>query len=148
MTENEYCIRIVGGRTNTPGCTDKWKGPPISVSRNGVLVGATQKGFAQEDFCIPLGQVDPENDIFEVSVENETGNGCISSISVDGVALMFGPNKDMFHYWSITLDAVNICQTPHSQLLDSGQPVKWGMHLKSFEFQNGQIISDECICKS
>ena len=76
---NEYCIRIVGGSTNTPGCTHKWKGPPVEFAKNGVALGTLPKGFVQEDFCLPLDQVDPQNDIFEFSVDTELYSGIVST---------------------------------------------------------------------
>ena len=79
VKQNEYCIRIVGGSTKTPGCTKKWKGPPVEFTKNGVSLGTLPKGFVQEDFCLPLDQVDPQNDIFELSVDAELYSGFVST---------------------------------------------------------------------
>ena len=64
--------------------------------------------------------------------------------------MMFGPNKDMFHNWFITNeDTIIRCYpAPNQLLLDDGQPVSnWGVMYNSYQFQNGQIISDDCIGK-
>ena len=70
---NEYCIRITGGRTNTPGCASSWQSSPVTLFRNGNEVGILSSGYYQEDFCFPIDQVDSKNDIFELLVNGSDG---------------------------------------------------------------------------
>lgn len=70
---NEYCIRITGGRTNTPGCASTWQSSPITLFRNGNEVGILSSGWDQADFCLPIDQVDFKNDIFELVIYGSDG---------------------------------------------------------------------------
>ena len=70
MSDN-YCIRIIGGRTQTPGCHFQSAGSPVNVSQNGNTVATLATGFLKEDIC--LQSVDPENDIFELSLTGSYG---------------------------------------------------------------------------
>ena len=74
MNENQYCIRITGGRSNTPGCNPTWESSSITLNRNGVKVGTVPKGFTKTDFCLTSqDQVDSKNDVFEMSVDGSDG---------------------------------------------------------------------------
>ena len=73
MDENQYCIRIISCDSNTPGGANKWRGSPLTLSRNGNTIGVLQSGFSMEDFCLAIDQVDQENDIFEISTSGTDG---------------------------------------------------------------------------
>ena len=73
MNDNQYCIRITAGKTNTPACDVSYAGSPVKVTQNGVEIGTLATRFTQEDFCMSLDQVDPENDIFELTVNASDG---------------------------------------------------------------------------
>ena len=86
MDENQYCIRIVSGNSNTPGGDDSWMGSPLTLSRNGNTLVVLQSGFTQEDYCLTMDQVDQENDIFELSVSGGDGvSDRISFLDVENV---------------------------------------------------------------
>ena len=71
MNENKYCIRVVAGRSKTPGCNWTYASSPVTLSRNGIAVGTLANGFSQKDFC--LDGVDSKNDIFKMTVTGSDG---------------------------------------------------------------------------
>ena len=74
VRENEYCIRVHGGRTNTPGCNWTWGSSTLHLFQNGNQLNQIMaNGFSQQDFCFDLQNVDPENDIFELKTTGTDG---------------------------------------------------------------------------
>ena len=79
VNDNQYCIRITAGKTNTPACDSSYASSPVKVTQNGVELGTLANGFTQEDFCMSLDQVGPKNDIFELAVNPSDGVSLIKS---------------------------------------------------------------------
>ena len=57
---------------------------------------------------------------------------------MNGQAVMFGPNKDMFLYW--TGNGNEYCIEPKSDRW-------WGAQRPFIQFKNGQLYSEDCIGK-
>ena len=94
---NEYCIRITGGRTNTPGCAYTWQSSQITLYRTTLApdtyeVGKLPSGWDQKDFCLPIDQVDPKNDIFTLLVNGSDGVSIIyKNVCTGGTVLRTQP---------------------------------------------------------
>ena len=74
VRENEYCIKVHGGRTNTPGCNPTWASSALYLSRNGNQLNQIMaNGFSEQVFCWELQNIDPENDIFELKTTGGDG---------------------------------------------------------------------------
>ena len=69
--EPKMCIRIISNDQNCNSGT--WTGSPISLSRNDVVIDTLETGFEDYKYCLPMDQVDIENDIFDLRIQGDDG---------------------------------------------------------------------------
>ena len=111
-----------------PPCTDHWRGGEIYLKINGELHITLDEGFEEEEYCLPMHQVDIENDQFQLQSSSDNGV-CISSFEVNGQQLYVGNSNSQTFFW-IDEDQ-NRCDDER-------------MSTSQITVQNGKVISSKC----
>ena len=60
----ELCVRLESSAGRN--CSNKWRGDEISLIHNGVEKRTFQFAFTNESFCLPINEVNIQNDVFEL----------------------------------------------------------------------------------
>lgn len=145
---NEFCIRLHSGEAACPSGShgSSWEGDSIAIYHNGVFEAGTQYGFTNFEYCLPLDQVDVENDIFEF----ENGGD-------DGVSNLYFPSP-----LSAFDSAIRLIKVCLESIIMNDQEIFLGktyfvidgdqqicsydsMVTESIQIQNGLIIDSLCM---
>ena len=132
---SDYCIRVTSGENQGlcnnpkwPNAWEDWSGGDVTVNFNGNQVATMERGFTDFEYCMPRWSVDIENDEFQLSTSHSKGV-CVTSFTVDGEAILVGPNNDKPSFW---LD------TDWLDCLDSN------VATSQITVKNGQVSSSYC----
>ena len=105
-----------------------WIGGAISISQNGNVIGSMKRGTQEFELCLDYGDVDIENDVFEIARTTNDGV-CVTSLSIDGNDILVGPNGKQPNFWIDGND--NDCTDDF-------------VSTKQLIIQNNAVISSEC----
>ena len=72
-TEPEFCIRITSSEDGAPICNEHWKGDPIEIKQNDVVVATIPADFTDFQHCMSYDSVDLENDEFKLDPTDTDG---------------------------------------------------------------------------
>ena len=132
---SDYCIKVTSGENQElcnnpkwPNAWENWSGGDIAVNYNGNQVATMERGFTNFEYCMPRWAVDIENDEFQLTTPHSKGV-CVTSFTVDGQAILVGPNNDKPSFW---LD------TDWLDCLDSN------VATSEITVKNGQVSSSYC----
>ena len=132
---SDYCIRVTSGldqglcnNPKWPNAWENWSGGDVAVNYNGNQVATMERGFTDFEYCMPRWAVDAENDEFQLSTPHSKGV-CVTSFTVDGQAILVGPNNDKPSFW---LD------TDWLDCLDTN------VATSEITVKNGQVASSYC----
>ena len=79
LFSEEYCIRLTS--SNSDECVvnpASHTGSPITLTQNGNLIHTVPSRFSDDEYCLPAGHFDAENDIFELKYTGGNRNNGVS----------------------------------------------------------------------
>ena len=123
---SDYCL-VIKSNGQQP-CNNHWRGGEIYLKINGELHLILNEGFEEEEYCLPMHQVDIENDQIQLQSSNDNAV-CISSFEVNGQQLLVGNSNSQKFFW---IDGnQNRCDDNF-------------MSTPQITIQNGKVISSKC----
>jgi len=74
------------------------EGSPIELLQNGNLIHTVPARFSDDEFCLPAGLFDAENDIFELKYTGGQSNNGVSFLTFEKIGFLF--NFLGLRYWT------------------------------------------------
>ena len=131
----QYCVKVTSGDDavcrNNPKYTS-WDGGNVELHWKNkdfaTHVATLTPGQLQMEFCLPIDQVNIDDDIWTLQSTSKDGV-CITSVTVNNEQLFVGKNNDQAYFW---IDENDLdCTDDH-------------MSTDVLTIQNGQVYYSEC----
>ena len=129
----QFCIRMTSSASDvcahpTLAVASNWIGSAIQIKQNGKVIANMQRGAKDFKHCLPITDVDIENDEFSLHATSSDGV-CITSLYINEEQILVGKDDDLEGFW-----------------LDHDQPncVDGYMSSSHMIFKNGKVVLSQC----
>ena len=126
FSESSLCAHNVGDEVIS--IAGHWAGGTIHIDHNGKNVAKMPSGSQNFEVCLPLSDVDVENDEFSLHATSSNGV-CITGLFVNKKQIRVGKGNDLEAFW-----------------LDHDQPscIDGYMSSSHMIIQNGEVVLSQC----